>query len=121
LVAFGLVQASTFLHYYFGPYRAVAAKKMGGNVRGAVHEMLAVAAPTDCILVAAEPYYFQDEWNLYTRAYGRTFVMTPRFAETSPCAGVTALGEPGDRRFEGWRTIPIPEMNGEVHLAVYHR
>jgi hypothetical protein len=121
LVAFGLMQASTFLRYYFGPYRAVAATKMGGNVRGAVREMLAVAGPTDCILLATEPYYFQDEWNLYTRASGRTFVTTPRFAETAPCAGVTALGEPGDARFDGWRTIPIPEMNGEVRLAVYHR
>jgi hypothetical protein len=121
LVVFGLVQAATFLDYYFGPYRAVAAKKMGGNVPGAVHEMLAVAAPTDCILIAVEPYYFQDEWNLYTRAYRRTFVTTPRFAETSSCAGVTALGEPGDPRFEGWSTTPIPEMDGVTHLAVYHR
>jgi len=121
LVAFGLMQASSFLNYYFGPYRLVAAKKMGGNVRGAVHEMLAVAAPTDCILLAVEPYYFQDEWNLYTRAYGRTFVTTPRFAETSACAGVTALGAPDDPRFEGWSTSPIHEMTGEVRLAVYHR
>ena len=121
LIAFGLIQAATFLNYYFGAYRAVAATKMGGNLPGAVHEMLALAAPTDCVLIAVEPYYFQDEWNLYTRAYRRHFVTTRRFAETSSCAGVTALGEPGDPRFEGWRTIPIPEMNGETRLAVYHR
>ena len=121
LIAFGLMQAATFLDYYFGDYRAVAAKKMGGNLRGAVHEMLALSAPTDCILLAVEPYYFQDEWNLYTRAYRRHFVTTSRLADTSSCAGVTALGAPGDPRFEGWRTIPIPEMDGEVRLAVYHR
>jgi hypothetical protein len=116
LIAFGLIQAATFLNYYFGAYRAVAATKMGGNLPGAVHEMLALAAPTDCVLIAVEPYYFQDEWNLYTRAYRRHFVTTRRFAETSSCAGVTALGEPGDPR-----TIPSPEMNGETRLAVYHR
>jgi len=121
LVAFGLMQSATFIGYYFGPYREVAATKMGGNVRGAVHEMLAAAEPTDCILLAVEPYYFQDEWRLYTRAYQRSFFTTPRFAEASSCAGVTALGEPGDPRFVGWHTIPIPEINGPVRLAVYLR
>jgi len=121
LIAVGLLQSATFLNYYFGDYREVAAKKMGGNVPGAVHEMLALAAPTDCILFAVEPYYFQDEWNLYTQAYRRQFVTTRRFAETSSCAGVTALAEPADPRFEGWRAVPIPEVNGEIRLAVYHR
>jgi 4-amino-4-deoxy-L-arabinose transferase-like glycosyltransferase len=121
LIAFGLLQAGTFLNYYFGDYRAVAAKKMGGNLPGVVHEMLAQSAPTDCILLAVEPYYFQDAWNLYTRAYRRNFVTTRRFDETSSCAGVTALAEPDDPRFEGWRTIAVPEMNGEIRMAVYHR
>jgi 4-amino-4-deoxy-L-arabinose transferase-like glycosyltransferase len=124
LLVLGAAQAAFFFNHYFGAYRQTAGEKLGGNLRGAIREVLAVSAPGDCVLVAVTPYYFHNQWDLYTRAYGRTDLakhMTTRIEETVPCAGVTALALPGDPRFAAWRSTPIPELDGSVRLAVYRR
>jgi len=124
LLVLGVVQATAFLDYYHGPYRVMAGEKLGGNLRGAIREVLSVSQPQDCILFAVSPYYLSDQWTLYTRAYGRldlTKRTTTRFEETSSCPGATALALPGDGRFAGWRSIPIRELDGTNRLTVYRR
>jgi 4-amino-4-deoxy-L-arabinose transferase-like glycosyltransferase len=124
LVIAGAVQTKAFLDFYHGPYRITAAEKLGGNLRGAIREILAVSAPGDCILFAVSPYYLPNQWELYTRAYGRpdlTGRTTTRIEETAGCAGATALAVPGDSRFAAWRAIPILEADGSNRLTVYRR
>jgi 4-amino-4-deoxy-L-arabinose transferase-like glycosyltransferase len=124
LLILALTQSAQFFHYYFGAYRVTAGEKLGGNLRGAIREVLAVTAPGDCVLFAVSPYYLHNQWDLYTLAYGRTDIArrtTTRVEETTPCPGATALALPDDARLSGWRSTPIRELDGSVRLAVYRR
>lgn len=124
LLLLALTQSAIFFHHYFGAYRLTAGEKLGGNLRGAIREVLAVTAPEDCVLFAVSPYYLHNQWDLYTRAYGRTDIArrtTTRLEETARCPGATALALPGDARLNGWRSTPIRELDGSVRLAVYRR
>ncbi len=118
------VQATLFFGYYFGRYRVTAGEKLGGNLRDAIREVIVVSNPQDCVLFAVSPYYLHNQWELYTRAYGRpdlTSRTTTRFEETLACPGATALAVPGDARFANWRATPIRELDGTVRLVVYRR
>jgi hypothetical protein len=122
-------QGRSFLTDYFGRYRDASAIKFGGNVRGAIHEALSVSSGTDCVLLNTDVYYLKDQWDLYTRVNGRPDLAT-RATWLGPkggapagqdCAAATVVGVTGDARFAGWRTIPIPELDGTTTLAVYRR
>jgi hypothetical protein len=125
----GALQARSFFDDYFGRYRVASAINFGGNLRGAIHEILAVSSSNDCALLDADVYYLKEQWDLYTRAYGRTDLakrtlwfgpndaVQPRLS----CPATTVLARAGDKRLADWHSIPVPELNGGVVLAVYRR
>lgn len=124
LLLLSAIQAKVFLDYYFGPYRLVTADKLGGNLREAVLQILSVSAPEDCVFFAVGPYYIENQWDLYTRAYGRLDLAThrtTRLEHALSCRGATVLALPDDARFADWQSIAITELDGSVRFAVYHR
>ena len=123
------VQTRSFLDEYFGNYRFASGPKLGGNLRGAIHEVFAVSGSGDCVMLDPGIYYLRSQWELYTRASGRldlaahTIWLRSGVAETSSsdCRGTTALGYAGDARFAGWPSTPIRELDGTAAFAVYRR
>jgi 4-amino-4-deoxy-L-arabinose transferase-like glycosyltransferase len=123
------VQARGFLGDYFGRYRAASAPKFGGNLPGAIHEVLAMSGPQDCVVIDSGIDYLKDAWDLYTRGYrrddlaARTDLMSGDRSPQLPqsCAGTSAIGRPGDARFAGWRSTAVHELDGTVNVSVYRR
>jgi hypothetical protein len=123
------LQAKSFFDDYFGRYRIASAATFGGNVRGAIREVLATSAASDCVLLGTDVYYLKDQWDLYTRAYHRTDLaartvwLRPNdpVPPTASCPATTVLAPAGDTRFGAWHATPVPELNGPVLLAVYRR
>jgi 4-amino-4-deoxy-L-arabinose transferase-like glycosyltransferase len=123
------VQSRSFAADYFGRYRDESAVKFGGNLRGAIREALSLSAPHDCVLLDTDVYYLKDYWDLYSRAYGRPelagaatwFGPADNGQPPTICGAVTVLGVVDDKRFSGWRTTRIAELNGTTSLALYRR
>jgi hypothetical protein len=123
------VQARGFLGDYFGRYRMASAVKFGGNLPGAIHEVLSMSGPQDCVVIDSSIDYLEDSWDLYTRGYrrddlaARTDLMPGNRPPNVPpsCAGTSAIGRPDDARFAGWRSTAVHELDGSVSLTVYRR
>jgi hypothetical protein len=67
-----------FLRRLFGDYRARSARKFGGNLPGAIHDVLVVSGPNDCVVLDAGVDYLEAEWDLYTYAFGRRAISSAR-------------------------------------------
>jgi 4-amino-4-deoxy-L-arabinose transferase-like glycosyltransferase len=124
------IQTRSFFVDYFGPYRARSARKFGGNLPGAIHDVLVVSGPNDCVVLDAGVDYLEAEWDLYTYAFGRRdLVARTQWLRTSApasklppsCAGTTAVARPDDARFADWRATPIHELDGPMAVTVYRR
>jgi 4-amino-4-deoxy-L-arabinose transferase-like glycosyltransferase len=129
LAIVGAIQVQAFLGYYFNQYGADSSDYYGGNLPGAIREVIAISAIGDCVLLDSRVYYVEDQFDLYTRALRRTD-LADHSSWLNPdgevilrptCRGTTALALDGDRRFAGWHSTPIAELNGTVRLTVYRR
>jgi 4-amino-4-deoxy-L-arabinose transferase-like glycosyltransferase len=131
LLLFSASQTRNYLTYYFGAFRLDSSARFGGNVRGAIQEVLAQASTSGaCVMLDRGVYYLDHQWDLYHRAYVRTDLdahtswFGPGATAVTPpagCRATTALGHVDDRIFVGWRSTPIHELDGTVRFAVYHR
>jgi hypothetical protein len=74
-------------------------------------------------------YYLAEQWDLYTRAFGRldlaqhTFWFDGAGGDDPPtsCRGLTTVGSVDDARYSRWRATSIPELHGPARIAVYRR
>jgi 4-amino-4-deoxy-L-arabinose transferase-like glycosyltransferase len=129
LAIVGAIQVQEFLGYYFNQYRVDSSDYYGGNLPGAIREVVAISAIGDCVLLDSRVYYLEDQFDLYTRAFRRTD-LADHSSWLNPdadvilrptCRGTTALALDGDLRFAGWHSTRIAELNGTVRLTVYRR
>jgi len=129
LLIVSAVQARGFFADYFGDYRDRSAVRLGGNLRGAMREVLADSPSADCVLIDAGIDYVGDQWDLYTRAAGRAdLAQRVQWMRTdappmppASCEAAAVLARADDRRFAGWQSTSIPEPDGTALFAVYRR
>jgi len=140
LVALCVFQFVGFYRYYWGAYRIDSQVYFGGNLRGAIQEVLADARDPGCVFIDRQLYYIESQWPMYTRAYGRNafadraHLLDPeqlRSAEASFCRSGSVMmlkeGAPATASFveklaaEGWLRAPIAELDGAVNVAVYRQ
>jgi 4-amino-4-deoxy-L-arabinose transferase-like glycosyltransferase len=127
LLAAGVAESVNFFAVYFGAYRADSAPKFGGNLRGAIQEVHARAAPGDCVMLDMQIMYVGEQWALYRRGYDRMDLpkrpivvgSDPSAQSSGACAEAIALALADDGRFAGWQATPIRELNGSALYAIY--
>jgi hypothetical protein len=125
------VQFERFYAHYNGPYRSQYAFYFGGNLRGAILDVLAQPPADDrCVFLDGRsdvvPY-----WRLYTGALGRSelarraTVLTPeKFNMTVPAECRTAAylvleNSLPPLQEANWTRTAMPEADGKVMIAVY--
>jgi 4-amino-4-deoxy-L-arabinose transferase-like glycosyltransferase len=133
------IQFGGFLRGYWGDYRTEASFYFGGNLRGAIHEVLKTADDPTCVFLDNRVGILAY-WQLYARVFGRETFAThpqlvdaesPTFALPTNCREADiivlekeVLNHKGFRdklNAQGWTATGIPEPDGRVVLSVYRR
>lgn len=138
LLAIGaVVQFAAFLRYYHRDYAGAANFFYGGNIRGAVREVLAATDDPACVLID-QRIDQSVAWRLYARVEGRdefeapyepVDLKQPSVIPSASCRRSSLvvreeelLHDPDTARRlsdAGWRETRIPEVNGKPGWAVY--
>ena len=138
LMVLGLIQFGRFLSDYHGDYQGRSSYYFGGNLRGAIREVLATGRPEDCVFLDARATFGEAHWALYSRAYRPEMaVPSPELVDSRETGWLLparcreakfivwedeenrALRETLER--QNWKKTAIPEPDGKVFLAVYRR
>ena len=131
------LQFALFLADYHGDYRARSAVWFGGNMKGAIGEVMRVANDPHCVLIDKRVY--PDYWPLYTAVMGRrdlaaatnvVDVADSVFAVPADCSAAQLIvsrelvreNAAVRTRLETpqWSPQTIAEPRGEPLLLVYH-
>jgi hypothetical protein len=126
------VQFTRFHADYFGDYRSRSSSWLGGNVRGAVVEIIEKAGPgpvNEIYLSNAIPYV-DAYWDFYLIKHGRTDLSAhtvyfdPRESDLRAARpGALALRAAGDSPTSGgWTPVGvIREANGTTSFSIYRK
>jgi 4-amino-4-deoxy-L-arabinose transferase-like glycosyltransferase len=129
------LQFAGFARDYFGPYRERAAFWFGGNIRGALEEVLreSAAQPDTAVYISSDIPWVEAYWRFYTTVHDRrsilartTYValhageLVPAPAGSLLVAPATDPSLPPLLLSAGWEAMrTLDDVDGKPSLAIY--